>query len=116
METQNMEIAQICEQGSLGNNPRQPRQKAEADSAKKQANNIDNNKERKKERKKFFQKAESDKKENLDFEKNQVPDFAVNGKKVSQFKEKGRISHNVYTLCDPRVPHANTKIQFRNEE
>ena len=48
METQNMEIAQICEQGSLGNNPRQPRQKAEADSAKKQANNIDNNKERKK--------------------------------------------------------------------
>lgn len=82
---------QLCEQGSLGNNPRQPRQKAEADSAKKQANNIDNNidnnKERKKERKKFFQKAESDKKENLDFEKNQVSDSAVNGKKVSDSKK-----------------------------
>ena len=66
---------QLCEQGSLGNNPRQPRQKAEADSAKKQAN------------KKFFQKAESDKKENLDFEKNQVSDSAVNGKKVSDSKK-----------------------------
>lgn len=83
MEMQNMEIAQICEQGSLGNNPRQPRQKAEADSAKKQANNIDNNKERKKE---------------------------------ILFKENGKYSHNVYTLCDPECPHANAKIKFKNEE
>lgn len=86
---------QICKQGSLGNNPRQPRQKAEADSAKKQANNIDNNidnkidikKERKKERKDFSQQVESNKKENLDFEKNQVSDSAINGKKISDSKK-----------------------------
>ena len=79
---------QTCKQGSLGNNPRQPRQKAEADSAKKQAINIENNidnkidikKEINKERKNFSQQVESNKKENLDFEKNQVSDSAINGK------------------------------------
>lgn len=80
---------QTCKQDSLGNNPRQPRQKAEADSAKKQAINIDNNidnnidikKEINKERKEkssdhFLQNdrvsLNADKKENLDLEKNQV--------------------------------------------
>lgn len=86
---------QTCKQGSLGNNPRQPRQKAEADSAKKQAINIDNNidnnidikKESKKERRFSPQQVESNKKENLDFEKNQVLDSAINGKKISDSKE-----------------------------
>lgn len=88
---------QTCKQGSLGNNPRQPRQKAEADSAKKQAINIDNNidnnidikKEINKERKEkssdhFLQNdrvsLNADKKENLDLEKNQVSDSAINVK------------------------------------
>lgn len=86
---------QTCEQDSLGNNPRQPRQKAEADSAKKQAINIDNNidnnidikKESKKERRFSPQQVESNKKENLDFEKTQVLDSAINGKKISDSKE-----------------------------
>lgn len=86
---------QTCKQGSLGNNPRQPRQKAEADSAKKQAINIENNidnkidikKEINKERKNFSQQVESNKKENLDFEKNQVSDSAINGKKISDSKK-----------------------------
>ena len=82
---------QTCKQDSLGNNPRQPRQKAEADSAKKQAINIDNNidikKESKKERRFSPQQVESNKKENLDFEKTQVLDSAINGKKISDSKE-----------------------------
>ena len=91
---------QTCKQDSLGNNPRQPRQKAEADSAKKQAINIDNNidikKEINKERKEkssdhFLQNdrvsLNADKKENLDFEKTQVLDSAINGKKISDSKK-----------------------------
>lgn len=86
---------QTGKQDSLGNNPRQPRQKAEADSAKKQAINIDNNidnnidikKESKKERRFSPQQVESNKKENLDFEKTQVLDSAINGKKISDSKE-----------------------------
>ena len=86
---------QTCKQDSLGNNPRQPRQKAEADSAKKQAINIDNNidnnidikNESKKERRFSPQQVESNKKENLDFEKTQVLDSAINGKKISDSKE-----------------------------
>lgn len=77
-------------QGSLGKKARRPRQKAEADSAKKQANNIDNNiinnkKESKKERKFSPQQVESNKKENLD--STQVSDSAVNGKKISDSKK-----------------------------
>ena len=84
---------QTCKQDSLGNNPRQPRQKAEADSAKKQAINIDNNidnnidikKESKKERRFSPQQVESNKKENLD--STQVSDSAINGKKISDSKK-----------------------------
>lgn len=46
-----------------------------------------NKKERKKERKNFSQQVESNKKENLDFEKNQVSDSAINGKKISDSKK-----------------------------
>lgn len=53
----------------------------------KENNNKNNKKERKKERKNFSQQVESNKKENLDFEKNQVSDSAVNGKKVSDSKK-----------------------------
>ena len=44
----------------------------------KENNNKNNKKERKKERKNFSQQVEPNKKENLDFEKNQVSDAAVN--------------------------------------
>ena len=53
----------------------------------KENNNKNNKKERKKERKNFSQQVESNKKENLDFEKNQVSDSAVNGKKISDSKK-----------------------------
>ena len=37
-------------------------------------------------------------------------------KKEILFKENGKYSHNVYTLCDPECPDANAKIKFKNEE
>lgn len=53
----------------------------------KENNNKNNKKERKKERKNFSQQVKSNKKENLDFEKNQVSDSAINGKKISDSKK-----------------------------
>lgn len=52
-------------------------------------NNIKKEKKvkRKKERKEVSQQVESVKKENLDFEKNQVSDSAINGKKISDSKK-----------------------------
>ena len=44
-------------------------------------------KERKEESGHFSQQVESNKKENLDFEKNQVSDSAINGKKISDSKK-----------------------------
>lgn len=53
----------------------------------KENNNKNNNKESKKERRFSSQQVESNKKENLDFEKTQVLDSAINGKKISDSKE-----------------------------
>lgn len=53
----------------------------------KENNNKNNNKESKKERRFSPQQVESNKKENLDFEKTQVLDSAINGKKISDSKE-----------------------------
>lgn len=51
-------------------------------------NNIVKKKEINKERKDFSQQVESNKKENLDLEKNQVSDSAVNGKKLNSSDNK----------------------------